>query len=144
MYLKKMILINKNFDYNWDNQDIQTVYVDSCPSSFWMRSKHIFVWEHEQSTNSCLLCEHSFLASSGTTFRYALEKSISHHIQKVLPKINDNQFPKEMKSYRELFLFSKKAVVYELVLNQIIFHSALGLTFLSYTFLTRKLFDKET
>lgn len=49
-----------------------------------------------------------------------------------------------MKSYRELFLHSKKAIVYELFLNQIGYHGVVGLLYMGYNYLARTYYDKKT
>lgn len=49
-----------------------------------------------------------------------------------------------MKSYREMFVFNQKAVIYELVLNQLGYHTLLGLTFVGFTYYARTLYDKAT
>lgn len=41
-------------------------------------------------------------------------------------------------------MFSRKAVIYELFLNQIGYHTLLGLTFMAYTYYARTLYDQKT
>lgn len=65
-------------------------------------------------------------------------------MEKFLDKINAGQFPPEMVNYKEMFLSSRKAIVYELVLHQVGYHSMTGLVFLAYTYFAKQLYDKQT
>ena len=49
-----------------------------------------------------------------------------------------------MHSYKEMILQSRKALVYELVLNQITYHSIACLLLLTYSYGCRTLWEKET
>jgi hypothetical protein len=44
--------------------------------------------------------------------------------------------------YRELYLVSKKALVYDILFNHLIFHSGMCLAILAYSFGVRKINDK--
>ena len=48
-----------------------------------------------------------------------------------------------MRHYREMILTSRKAVVYEIVLNQIGYHSILCLLLLGYSHLARTFYSPE-
>lgn len=73
-----------------------------------------------------------------------MEQCIDGLIQKFLKRINQGEFPPEMRSYREMFLSSRKAAVYELFLNQIGYHSLTGFAFLAYTYWMRTLYDSQS
>lgn len=43
-----------------------------------------------------------------------------------------------------MFIVSRKAIIYELFLNQIAYHTLLGFTFMAYTYYGRTLYDEKT
>ena len=73
-----------------------------------------------------------------------MEESNNTLKQSFLNKINKGEFPDDMKSYKQLFLTSRKAIVYDFVLNQIVYHSALGFILILASYAARKLYDRET
>jgi hypothetical protein len=62
--------------------------------------------------------------------------------QKFLKEINRDIFPAEMKNYRELYLVSRRAMVYDIIFNHSIYNPMLSLIIIGYTHCARKLEEK--
>lgn len=58
--------------------------------------------------------------------------------QSVLKELNRDVFPPEMKSYRELYLVSRRAIAYDLLFNHTIYNPTIALIILGYTYATKK------
>lgn len=56
----------------------------------------------------------------------------------VLKELNRDVFPAEMRNYRELYLVSRRAIAYDLIFNHSIFHPAMALIIIAYTYSVRK------
>lgn len=58
--------------------------------------------------------------------------------QSVLKELNRDVFPPEMKSYKELYLVSRRAIAYDLLFNHIVFNPTLAIIILGYTYAAKK------
>lgn len=56
-----------------------------------------------------------------------------------LKEINKGVFPPEMKVYREMYVASKNAILYDVVLNHTLYHSLLTPLLISYMYLVNQL-----
>jgi hypothetical protein len=62
--------------------------------------------------------------------------------KKVLKELNKDVFPADLRNYRELYLVSRRAIVYDLIFNHSIYNPLQAGLIILYTYYARKIEDR--